>query len=347
MAGAVPVKTLVLGANGHIGANLVRLLLSEGRQVRAFVRASSDLRAIRGLDVELVRGDVRDRDSVRRALAGCDRVYHLAVPTIEIPDVVQVAMEGTRNVLELARSADCVERLVYTSSVVTLGYTADPASPVAERPVQGGDTTPYQVAKVAAEKWLRTHLPDKGEPEVVIVKPTTTLGAFDYRPTPANRTIVEFMKKGSPIVFEAGLSVADVEDVARGHLLAERFGRPSQDYILGGEQMKVIDIFATLASLLQLPPPRIKLPKWAMMLGAAGLQAAAALTRSTPLMTVRQARHFVGNYAFYSCEKARAELGYSHRPGAETLRRTAEWFLTTDLIPAPRRDILRARMADA
>jgi len=156
------------------------------------------------------------------------------------------------------------------------------------------------------------------------------------------------MKKGSPIVFEAGLTVADVEDVARGHLLAERFGRPSQDYILGGEQMKVIDIFATLASLLQLPPPRRKLPKWAMILGAAGLQAAAALTSSTPLMTVRQARPFRRQLRLLLLREGASRVGLlssARRGDAEAHGRVVSHHRSDP--GGSSRTLLRARMADA
>jgi len=339
-------KTLVLGANGHIGSNLVRVLIGDGRQVRGFVRPGSDRRALRDVSLELFEGDVRDRDKVDRAMQGVDRVFHLAAPTIETPEVMQVALEGTRNVLESAR-AHGADRVVYTSSVVTLGYTSDPGRPVTEESFAKGDTTPYQAAKCCSEVWLRDFVRVSTAPEVVIVKPATTVGPLDFRPTPANRTIVEFMKKGSAFVFDAGLTITDVEDVARGHLLADRRGRSGESYILGGEPMKIVDLFGTVAALTGRRHPPLRFPRWLMIALAAGLEAGSLVTRRPPLMTIRQASRFVGHYGFYSSDKAERELGYTSRPGAEALARTVSWFLASDLLSARHKRFLAKRMPNA
>jgi dihydroflavonol-4-reductase len=340
------VKALVLGANGHIGSHLVRALLLDGCEVRGLVRRSSDLRALHGVPLELVEGDVRDRPAVERAMEGRDCVFHLAAPTVETPEVLQIALDGTRNVLEAARVRG-VERVVYTSSVVTLGYSGDPAVPVSEDAFRPGDTTPYQAAKFAAEAWLRQFARVSNAPQVVTVNPTTTVGPLDYRPTPANRTIVEFMKRGSPFSFEAGLTVADVEDVARGHLLAARNGLHGEAYILGGEPMKVAQLFGALADLTGLGRARLHFPRPLMIALAAGLEAASLISRKPPLMTVRQARDFVGRYGFYSSAKAARELGYTFRPAKDALKRAVLWFLGTELIPPRRRQLLEQRMQRA
>lgn len=337
-------KTLVLGGNGHIGSNLVRVLLDAGREVRVMVRPNSGTRALKGLDVECVTGNVLDRDSLRRAYVGCNRLYHLATPSAMDHNVIVIAVEGTRNVFKTMAEFPAIEKAVYTSSTLTIGYSPRQDLLLDESVTQRMTGTANQVAKWEAETWLRDYLEQSGLP-VVIVNPDTTVGAHDYRPTPTNRVIVEFINKGgSPIYFDSGLGIVDVQDVARGHYLAEIKGRPGERYILGGDCVSIREQFQTLADITGLRPPRIYIPRLGMFAVAAGLQTLAKLTGGHPLLSLKLARVFVGKYGYHSSRKASVELGYTWRSHKEALRNAVMWLLQTGLVSDTKRRQIENKM---
>ncbi len=321
---------LVTGGNGFVGCHLVRALLARGGRVRALVRGGAGLAGLEGLDCELVTGDVRDFESVRRAAAGCDEVYHAAADyrlwvTDERP-MYAVNVDGTRNVIAAARAAGA-GRIVYTSTVGALGIPG--GGPGREdTPVTIGEMVgPYKRSKFLAER-AALEAARAGAP-VVVVNPSTPVGARDYKPTPTGRIIVDFLNRRMPAYLDTGLNLVDVEDVARGHLLAAERGRIGEKYILGGENLALEEWFARLAKLSGLPAPKLRIP-YAVAFGfALGAEALArAVTHKPPrasLTEVRMARKRM----FFDSAKAQAELGYRPGPVDAALARAIGFFRGT------------------
>ena len=323
--GRVPV--LVTGASGFVGCHLVRALLGRGAPVRAFVRKRADLRALEGLECEFAFGDLRDRESLDRAMRGCAVVYHAAADyrlwVVDEGPMYAANVEGTRNLLAAAGAAG-VKRVVYTSTVGTLGIAADgigrESTPVTLNEMVG----PYKRSKFLAEQEA-VRAAREGLP-VVIVNPSTPVGSCDYKPTPTGRIIVDFLNGRIPAYVETGLNLACVEDIARGHILAAERGRAGEKYILGGENLTLEQMLGKLGTLAGLPAPRVKIP-YAIAYGfALGAEAVArTITHRPPrasLTEVRMARKKM----FFAIAKARAELGYDPRPAEEGLRRAIEFF---------------------
>lgn len=321
---------LVTGGNGFVGCHVVRALVERGDRVRVLVREGADVGALEGVDCEQVRGDLRDLDSLERAVAGCDHVYHVAADyrlwlRDEAP-MYATNVQGTKNVLAAARAAG-VARVVYTSTVGALGIPAGGPgredTPVTLDEMVG----PYKRSKFLAEMEAlaaaRAGLP------VVVVNPSTPIGAYDLKPTPTGRIIVDFLNRRMPAYVDTGLNLVDVEDVARGHLLAAERGRVGEKYILGGENLTLEDFFRRLANLSGLSAPRIRIP-YAIAYGfALGAEAfARAVTHRPPrasLTEVRMARKKM----FFDSSKARRELGYLPGPIDEAICRAIEFFRMT------------------
>jgi dihydroflavonol-4-reductase len=318
---------LVTGANGFVGCHVVRALSDRGRHVRALVREGADLRALAGVACELAKGDVRDWESVERAAAGCEEVYHVAADyrlwLVDSAPMYAANVEGTRNVLAAARKAG-VARVVHTSTVGALGIGAEGVGRE-NTPVTLADMIgPYKRSKFLAEQEAlaaaREGLP------VVIVNPSTPIGALDYKPTPTGRIIVDFLNRRMPAYMETGLNLVCVEDVARGHVLAAERGRIGERYILGGENLTLEQMLKKLAALSGVAAPRFRVP-YAVAYGfALGAEAVArTLTHRAPrasLTEVRMARKKM----FFDSAKARAELGYETAPIDEGLARAIEFF---------------------
>ena len=318
---------LVTGGNGFVGCYVVRALLARGDRVRALVRETADLSALDGLEVELCRGDLRDRDSVIRAAAGCDEIYNVAADYrlwVRDPAPMYAAnVDGAANVIEAARRA-LVRRVVHTSTVGALGI---PHGGVGreDTPVTLDDMPgPYKRSKFMGEQLALAAA--RGGVPVVIVNPSTPIGALDLKPTPTGRIIAEFLSRRMPAYLDTGLNLVDVEDVARGHLLAAERGRVGEKYILGGENLTLQQMFERLAQLSGLPAPTMRVP-YAVAFGfALGAEAVArAVTHRAPrasLTEVRMAR----KHMFFDSSKARAELGYEPRPIDGALVRAIEFF---------------------
>jgi len=322
-----PVPALVTGANGFVGCHLVRALIAQGAPVRAFVRKGADLRALEGLACEIALGDLRDRESIDRAVRGCSVVYHVAADyrlwLVDEAPMYATNVEGTRNVLAAARAAK-VERVVYTSTVGTLGIASDGIGRESTLVTLNDMVGPYKRSKFLAEREaLRAER--EGLP-VVIVNPSTPVGPCDYKPTPTGRIIVDFLNNRMPAYVETGLNLACVEDIASGHILAAERGRVGEKYILGGENLTLEQMLRRLAALSGGRAPRVKVPYAAAYLFALGAEAVArTITHRPPrasLTEVRMARKKM----FFAIAKARAELGYDPRPVDEGLMRAIEFF---------------------
>jgi dihydroflavonol-4-reductase len=321
---------LVTGANGFVGCHVVRALCAQGRAVRALVRKGADLRALVGVDCQPCWGDLRDLESVERAMRGCDEIYHVAADYrlwVTDPESMYVTnVEGTKNVLAAARGAG-VGRIVYTSTVGALGIPAGGPgredTPVALEDMIGHYKRSKFIAEQEALRAARDGVP------VVIVNPSTPVGALDFKPTPTGRVIVDFLNRRMPAFMDTGLNLVDVEDVATGHLLAAEWGMVGEKYILGGENLTLEEVLARLAALSGLPVPKVRVPyavAWTFALGAEAL--ARTVTRRPPrasLTEVRMARKRM----FFDSSKAREALGYSPRPIDAALECAIKFFRET------------------
>jgi dihydroflavonol-4-reductase len=316
--------TLITGASGFVGWHVARELLKRGHRVRALAR---DLARLRELDgVEPVRGDLRDAESLERAVEGCGVVFHVAAEyrlwTREPEEMFRSNVDGTRNLLEAARRAG-VERLVYTSTVGCIGVPAnglgDEQTPVSLQDMVG----PYKRSKFLAEQ-AALEFAGGGFP-VVIVNPTGPVGDHDFKPTPTGKIVVDFVRGAMPGFIETGLNLVDVRDVAEGHLAACERGRPGERYILGSENLTLQQIFGTLAETVGKPAPRLRVPYAVAYAAGAVSTAWANVTGKEPLAPldgVRMARKKM----WVRHDKAAGELGYSPGSAAAALKRAVEWF---------------------
>jgi len=323
---SAPGPTLVTGGTGFVGAHLVRALLARGDRVRCLVRERSDRTNLEGLDIELATGDLRDRASLARAVAGCRVVYHCAADyrlfARRVADLYECNVEGTRNLLRAAGDAGA-ERIVYTSSVAALGLRA--GGPSDETVAASLETTigHYKKSKLLAQQ-AALELAAQGLP-VVIVNPSTPIGELDVKPTPTGRIIVDYLAGRMPAYVDTGLNLIDVRDVAAGHLLAEARGRIGEIYILGHRDLTLKQILDLLAELTGLPPVRVRVPH-ALPLAAAVLSTAwARLARGEPRVSLESAR-MATKTMFFDASKAVRELGLPQSPVEEALRRAVDYF---------------------
>jgi len=320
-------KVFITGATGFIGASMVRELLKEGHTVRALARPGSDRRNLAGLDVEVWEGDLGNRQSLARGVAGCDWLFHAAADyrlwTRNPGLMYDSNVGGTRNVMEAALAAG-VSRAVYTSSVGTLGNPGDGTPGSESTPVTLADMVGhYKKSKFLAEREAESFVA-RGLP-LVIVNPSTPVGGHDIKPTPTGKIIVDFLNCRMPAYLDTGLNIIDVVDCARGHLLAARHGRIGEKYILGCENLTLRRIFLLLEEITGMPAPKVRLPYAPILLAAYCNEALSRLTGREPLIPlagVQMARKFM----FFDSSKAVRELGLPQSPVREALRRAVEWF---------------------
>ena len=318
---------LVTGASGFVGSAVARALLAEGERVRVLVRPTSPRTNLADLDVEVATGDIRDRDSVARALAGCRHLFHVAADyRLWAPDpeeIVRANLEGTRAVMEAAREAR-LERIVYTSSVATLKLRQD-GRPVDETAPNDPDATigAYKKSKVLAERLVEAMVAE-GLPATIVL-PSTPIGPRDVKPTPTGRIVVEAANGRMPAYVDTGLNLVHVDDVARGHLLAWKKGRLGERYILGGQDVTLGEMLRVIAGLVGRRPPTVELPRGPIFPLAYAAELVARVTGREPFATVDALR--MAKYRmFFSSAKAEAELGYAARPYAEALADAVQWF---------------------
>jgi dihydroflavonol-4-reductase len=321
--------TLVTGASGCVGSALVRKLIAAAHQVRVLLRPTSDLRNIEGLPVEVVLGDLADKNSLERALEGCNALYHAAADyrlwARHPQQLYQSNVAGTVNIMQAALKAG-VERIVYTSSVATLGLHADGTPADENTPVTLNDMIGhYKRSKFLAEAEVKRMIDGQGLP-AVIVNPSTPVGPRDIRPTPTGRMVLDAACGRTPAYVDTGLNLVHVDDVAQGHLLAFERGVVGERYILGGRNMTLKEILTEVARISGHKPPRVKLPHNLVLPIAYLSEAWAWLTNGPePRATVDGVR-LSKKYMFFSIEKARRELGFNPRPVEEALKDAVEWF---------------------
>jgi dihydroflavonol-4-reductase len=321
--------TLVTGATGFVGSSVVKALLARGEGVRVLIRAGSNGCNLRDLPVETVVGDLEQPSSLRRVVAGCRALYHVAADYrlwAPRPGVMyRVNVDGTRALLRAAADAG-VERIVYTSSVATLGIAAD------GRPADEGSPSTiedmighYKRSKYLAEQAVRELIGREGVP-AVIVNPSAPIGPGDVRPTPTGRIVLEAAKGRIPAYVDTGLNVVHVDDVAAGHLLAYERGAVGERYILGGQNLTLGEILTLIAVLAGRRPPRLRLPAGLIVPMAYLSELAATLRRGAePLLTVDGLR-MARKRMHYSSAKAERELGYCSRPAEDPVRDALAWY---------------------
>jgi dihydroflavonol-4-reductase len=319
--------TLVTGASGFLGGHVARLLAARGESLRLLLRESSDRRGLAGLSFEEAVGDLRDLGSLRKAAAGCRTIYHVAADyrlwARDAADLYASNVEGTRNLLTAAGEAG-VERVVYTSTVGTIGFPGDGRVGDEESPKTLADMSgAYKRSKFLAEQEALAFAKE-GLP-VVIVNPTAPVGDADLKPTPTGRIILDFLLGRTPAYIDTGLNLVDVRDVAEGHLLAAERGRPGERYILGCRNMTLREILEALASLTGRPAPKVQLPYAAAWAFGAAETALASLTGREPHAPLEAVR-MAAKKAWVSSAKAERELGW--RPGLiePALERAIAWF---------------------
>lgn len=320
----------VTGATGFVGSHVARVLAEQGAELRLLVRASSDPRNLRGVKAERVIGDLCDPVSIEKAMSGCDTVFHVAADYrlwVRDPEQMYRAnVEGTKAVLEAALK-NGVRRVVYTSSVATMGFTGNGHSADEDSPVSLDNMIgPYKRSKFMAEQ-VAINAGHSGL-DVVVVNPTTPVGEQDIKPTPTGRIIVDFLKKKFPAYVDTGLNLVDVRECACGHAAALEKGRSGERYILGGENLTLKQILDKLGEIAELPSPRIRVP-YAVALAAGVVDeiVTGRILGREPRATIDAVR-MGRKKMFVSSAKAERELGWKPVPVDAALRRAVEWFRT-------------------
>jgi len=321
-------KALVTGATGFIGGNLVRELLNQGYQVKALVRKGSDRRNIEGLNVEVALGDLRDRSSLVSALEGCDVLFHAAACyTFWAPDpkvIYEANVEGTKNVLSAAKERG-IKKIVYTSTESTIGTAKNGCLGTEEMEADPSQLAGhYKKSKQMAEK-LTLKMCCDGLP-LVVVNPTTPVGPLDIKPTPTGQFIVDFLNGKMPAYVNTGLNLIDVQDVARGHILALEKGRIGERYILGNRNMTFKEILGILERITGMKAPRLRIPLW-FALGAGYIDefVSGKILGKRPRIPVAGVKTAC-KFRHFDCSKAINELGLPQTPVEEALERAVRWF---------------------
>jgi dihydroflavonol-4-reductase len=319
-------KKLVTGATGFIGSAIARELIKDGEQVKVLLRKTSDTRNIDTLDVERAFGDIRDGESMKRALTDCDTLYFTAAFYAHwTPDtrlLYEVNVGGTKASLKAALEAG-VEKVVYTST--NNAIAASGPTPTNEEAVfnywKSGDH--YSMSKYVAENEARIFV-TRGLP-LVIVNPTLVIGTNDVKPTPAGQMIIDVVRGKMPGYIDGGINVIDVEDVARGHILAARKGRVGERYLLGNRNITVYEYLTLIAETAGVKPPTIKIPYHLALALAYVLEGAAFLTRKPPVFTASEVR--IGRMTeWYDCSKAVHELGLPQTAIELSVGKAITWF---------------------
>lgn len=320
--------TFVTGATGFLGSHVARALASEGAQLRLLTRSTSNTSNIEDLNADVVTGDLRQPDSLSKAMAGCDAVFHVAADyrlwVRDPEEMYRANVEGTRAILQAAARSG-VRRVVHTSSVATMGFTsngtlADENSPVSLDNMIG----PYKRSKFMAEQ-VAIEAARAGQ-DVVIVNPTTPVGERDIKPTPTGRIIVDFLKKKFPAYVDTGLNLVDATECARGHIAAFERGKPGERYVLGGENLTLKEILDKLAAITGLPSPSIRVPYFmALATGVIDEIVTGRIRGREPRATIDAVR-MGRKKMFVTSAKAERDLGWKMVSVDNALQRAVEWF---------------------
>ena len=328
-------RCFVTGATGFLGSHVARLLLAQGAELRLLVRAGSRLENVADLPAERVVGDLRDLESLKRGMAGCEAAFHVAADyrlwAVNGKELYDSNVDGTRNILQAARESG-VGRVVYTSSVATMGFGNNGKVTDENTPVALGDMIgDYKRSKFLAEQLVIAAA--RGGQDVVVVNPTTPIGERDIKPTPTGRIVVDFLNRKFPAYVDTGLNLVDVRDCAAGHLVAMEKALPGERYILGGENLTLKQILDKLAAITGLPSPNIRLPyAVAYATGVVDTLIAGAIRKREPRVTLDSVK-MGRKKMFVTSAKAERDLGWNAGPVDGALRRAVEWFRANGYAP--------------
>ena len=323
-------KTLITGASGFVGAAVLRELLKKGHKVKALVRKSSVLDNLKNLDVEIVQGDLKDRDSLKKCLKDCKYLFHVAadyrlwVPKPE--EIYENNVLGTENLMEEALNSE-IEKIVYTSSVAVLGKPingdiANEKTPVNVSQMIGH----YKKSKFLAEEKVKELYKTRKLP-VVIVNPAAPVGPRDIKPTPTGKMILDAAMKKIPAYLDTGLNIVHVDDVAKGHMQAFNKGKLGERYILGGENLTLKEMLEIISILCGNKPPKIRLPRKPLYpIGYVFEIFARLFNIKNPMLTVDMIR-MAEKKMFFSSEKAKKELNYKYKSAKNALKDAIKWFI--------------------
>ncbi|HEU4415986.1 MAG TPA: hopanoid-associated sugar epimerase [Candidatus Angelobacter sp.] len=321
-------KAFITGATGFVGSHVARALAAEGAELRLLARPTSRTDNIAELRADVVKGDLREPESLKKAMAGCEFVFHVAADYrlwVRDPEQMYRAnVEGTRAIIRAAQECG-VRRVIYTSSVATMGFTRDGHIAAEDSPVSIKDMVGhYKRSKFMAEQ-IALEAGRNGA-NVVVVNPTTPIGEQDIKPTPTGRIVVDFLQRKFPAYVDTGLNLADVKEVARGHVLAMEKARPGERYILGGENLTLKQILDKLALMTGLPSPKVRVPHAVAMAFAVFDQLFTGMVLNKEPRATIDAVKMGRKKMFASSARAERELGYRQVPVEDALRRAVEWF---------------------
>ena len=328
-------KVFLTGATGFVGSHVARVYADAGAELRLLTRSSSNLASIEGITAEVVVGDLREAEGLRSAVTGCEAVVHVAADYrlwVRDPKSMYAAnVDGTRELLRIARESG-VRRVVYTSSVATMGFRKDGTIVNEDSPVSIDDMIGhYKRSKFLGE--LEAIKAAHAGQEVMILNPTTPIGAGDAKPTPTGRIVVDFLNKNFPAYVDTGLNLVDVNEVARMHLVALDKGTPGERYILGGENLTLKQILDRMSAITGLPSPTMKVPhSVAMAFAFFDENFTGKLLGKEPRATVEAVR-MGKKMMFASSAKAERELGFKVLPVYGALRAAIEWFVEHGYAP--------------
>lgn len=333
-------RAFITGVTGFVGANLARVLLEEGRSIRVLARPGSDRRNIPfASGVEVHEGDLRDYASLREGIRGCTEVFHVAADyrfwAKNSREIYESNVNGTRNLL-LAAEHEGIRRFIHTSTVGTIGLSSQPHPANEETPIEPGQfTSHYKRSKMEAEQ-LVVRAARQGLP-AVIVNPSTPIGAWDRKPTPTGKIIVDFANGRLPAYVDTGLNFVHVRDVCQGHLLAAARGRTGERYILGNRNLRMIEFLRILARKLGRPAPSVQMPYGvAWLAGCMSTAYANWFTKKeprVPLEAVKMSKRFM----FFDSSKAIADLGWSQTPIEVAIDDALRWFSENGYFERPTR----------
>ena len=328
-------RCFVTGATGFLGSHVARLLLAQGAELRLLVRAGSRLENVADLPAERAVGDLRDLESLKCGMAGCEAAFHVAADyrlwAVNGKELYDSNVDGTRNILQAARESG-VGRVVYTSSVATMGFGNNGKVTDENTPVALGDMIgDYKRSKFLAEQLVIAAA--RGGQDVVVVNPTTPIGERDIKPTPTGRIVVDFLNRKFPAYLDTGLNLVDVRDCAAGHLVAMEKALPGERYILGGENLTLKQILDKLAAITGLPSPNIRLPyAVAYATGVVDTLITGAIRKREPRVTLDSVK-MGRKKMFVTSAKAERDLGWNAGPVDGALRRAVEWFRANGYAP--------------
>ena len=334
-------QVLVTGANGLLGSNLVRELLAAGHRVRVCVRRESNLSGIADLAVERCYGDVREPDAMRRAVDGCEIVYHCAAVFsywgYSLQDMESTARVGVLTAIDAARDAG-VRRMVLTSSTAVLGGNATGRVVDESARLVGNGFPDYFATKVLQEDTALNRAAEVGL-ELVVVNPTVFVGPHDFRPSTSLAIITSYLGDPMRFTFAGGINLCHAADVAQGHMIAAERGVPGQRHILGADNLSWSTVHRTISELCGTYGPGLKVGRRPALMAATLMEAISFLTGQPPSATRAMARQ-VGRYFWYSSAKMRA-LGFAPRSTRHALADTIAWYLESPLIGTRRRRHLK------